>query len=127
MGATHHPVAGERAGQPQVGPKDTDVLVALYFIGFVAGLVAGISPCILPVLPVVLVAGTTGTSDAALAEAGANVGRRRSYRAYAVIAGLVLSFSTFTLAGSSLLSALGLPQDFLRDAGLVSLVLSRRD
>ncbi|MGD0320411.1 MAG: cytochrome c biogenesis protein DipZ [Acidimicrobiales bacterium] len=98
-------------------------MVTLYFIGFVAGLVAGISPCILPVLPVVLVAGTTGTSDAALPEAATDVGRRRSHRAYAVIAGLVLSFSTFTLAGSSLLSALGLPQDFLRDAGLVVLGL----
>jgi cytochrome c biogenesis protein CcdA/thiol-disulfide isomerase/thioredoxin len=45
----------------------------------------------------------------------------RSYRAYAVVAGLVISFSIFTLVGSSLLSALGLPQDFLRDAGLVVL------
>jgi cytochrome c biogenesis protein CcdA/thiol-disulfide isomerase/thioredoxin len=96
-------------------------VVALYIIGFVAGLVAGISPCILPVLPVVLVAGTTGVSDRALAKPGAGAARRRTYRAYAVIAGLVLSFSTFTLAGSSLLSALGLPQDFLRDAGLVVL------
>ncbi len=96
-------------------------MVALYVIGFVAGLVAGISPCILPVLPVVLVAGTTGVTDTALVEAGAGAARRRSYRAYAVIAGLVLSFSTFTLAGSSLLSAVGLPQDFLRDAGLTVL------
>jgi cytochrome c biogenesis protein CcdA/thiol-disulfide isomerase/thioredoxin len=47
--------------------------------------------------------------------------RSRSYRAYAVVAGLVISFSIFTLVGSSLLSALGLPQDFLRDAGLVVL------
>jgi len=47
--------------------------------------------------------------------------RARSYRAYAVVAGLVLSFSIVTLVGSSLLSAIGLPQDFLRDAGLVVL------
>ena len=116
-------------------------MVALYFIGFVAGLVAGISPCILPVLPVILVAGTTGTSASVLDMDGtsvidtdgtsvfatdtepkaATVSPRRSYRAYAVIAGLVLSFSTFTLVGSSLLSALGLPQDFLRYAGLAVL------
>ena len=51
-------------------------------------------------------------------------GRPRSYRAYAVVAGLVVSFSIVTLVGSSLLSAIGLPQDFLRDAGLV--VLGRR-
>jgi len=45
----------------------------------------------------------------------------RSYRAYAVVAGLVVSFSIVTLVGSSLLSAIGLPQDFLTDAGLVVL------
>jgi cytochrome c biogenesis protein CcdA/thiol-disulfide isomerase/thioredoxin len=47
----------------------------------------------------------------------------RSYRAYAVVGGLVVSFSIVTLVGSSLLSAVGLPQDFLRDAGLVILGL----
>ena len=34
-------------------------MLLLYGIGFVAGMIAGISPCILPVLPVVLVAGAT--------------------------------------------------------------------
>jgi cytochrome c biogenesis protein CcdA len=34
-------------------------VLLLYVIGFVAGMIAGISPCILPVLPVVLVAGAT--------------------------------------------------------------------
>jgi cytochrome c biogenesis protein CcdA/thiol-disulfide isomerase/thioredoxin len=87
-------------------------VVGLLIIGFVAGLIAGISPCILPVLPVVLVAGATGTSAPA---------RRR--RSLAVVAGLVVSFSVITLAGSALLSALGLPQDLLRDAGLVVLGL----
>lgn len=87
-------------------------MLVLYLIGFVAGIVAGISPCIVPVLPVILVAGAAGPAP------GADV---RSHRAYAVIGGLVLSFSIFTLAGSALLSAIGLPQDFLRDAGLVVL------
>nr|BFF20366.1 hypothetical protein GCM10025730_38870 [Promicromonospora thailandica] len=40
-----------------------------------------------------------------------------------MIAGLVLSFSVFTLLGSLLLTALGLPQDLLRWAGIVLLVL----
>ncbi|KZM76811.1 cytochrome c biogenesis protein DipZ [Cellulosimicrobium sp. I38E] len=47
---------------------------------------------------------------------------RRSWRPYLVIAGLVLSFSVFTLLGSLLLTALGLPQDLLRWAGIVLLV-----
>jgi cytochrome c biogenesis protein CcdA/thiol-disulfide isomerase/thioredoxin len=40
-----------------------------------------------------------------------------------VIAGLVCSFSVVTLAGSALLSALGLPQDAIRWAALVTLTL----
>jgi cytochrome c biogenesis protein CcdA/thiol-disulfide isomerase/thioredoxin len=109
-------------------------LLLLYLIGFVAGLVAGISPCILPVLPIVLVAGVTAPvttssdvaapiSTASSAVATVTKAGPKSHRAYAVIAGLVLSFSVITLAGSALLSAVGLPQDFLRDAGLVVLGL----
>jgi cytochrome c biogenesis protein CcdA len=53
-------------------------------------------------------------------------GRRtktRNLRPYAVIAGLVLGFSFFTLAGSLLINALGLPADVLRIAGLVVIVV----
>jgi len=89
-------------------------LILLYLIGFVGGIVAGISPCILPVLPVVLVAGVT-RPVMTTAESP------KSYRAYAVIAGLILSFSVITLVGSAVLSALGLPQDLLRDLGLAVL------
>jgi len=99
--------------------------VALYLIGFVAGLVAGISPCILPVLPVVLVSGATTAGDNEAGPAAGDVTARpsrwRRRRPYAVIAGLILSFSAFTLAGSWALSALGLPQDLLRDLGLAVL------
>jgi cytochrome c biogenesis protein CcdA/thiol-disulfide isomerase/thioredoxin len=94
-------------------------LILLYLIGFVAGIVAGISPCILPVLPVILVAGVTKPAiDTAVA-----VTAPGRYRAYAVIGGLIVSFSVVTLAGTALLKALGLPLDFLRDAGLVILGL----
>ncbi|HTZ09345.1 MAG TPA: cytochrome c biogenesis protein DipZ [Acidimicrobiales bacterium] len=48
---------------------------------------------------------------------------RHDLRPYAVVAGLILSFSITVLVGSSILSALGLPQDFLRDAGLVVLAV----
>jgi cytochrome c biogenesis protein CcdA/thiol-disulfide isomerase/thioredoxin len=44
-------------------------------------------------------------------------------RPYLVVAGLTLSFSVFTLIGSLLLSALPVPQDIIRWAGLVVLVL----
>jgi cytochrome c biogenesis protein CcdA/thiol-disulfide isomerase/thioredoxin len=96
-------------------------VLLLYVIGFVAGVIAGISPCILPVLPVVLVAGATVPTPGDTPDDTSSRDRSRSYRAYAVVGGLVVSFSIVTLVGSSLLSALGLPQDFLTDAGLVVL------
>lgn len=77
-------------------------------IGFLGGLITGISPCILPVLPVVLFSGLDGG---------------RATRPYLVIAGLVCSFGVVTLAGSALLSALHLPQDAIRWAALVVLTL----
>jgi cytochrome c biogenesis protein CcdA/thiol-disulfide isomerase/thioredoxin len=77
-------------------------------IGFLGGLITGISPCILPVLPVVFFSGA-GSGSAA--------------RPYLVIAGLVCSFSVVTLAGSALLSALHLRQDAIRWAALVTLTL----
>jgi cytochrome c biogenesis protein CcdA/thiol-disulfide isomerase/thioredoxin len=77
-------------------------------IGFLGGLITGISPCILPVLPVVFFSGVNST---------------RAARPYLVIAGLVCSFSVVTLLGSALLSALHLPQDAIRWAALVTLTL----
>lgn len=47
--------------------------------------------------------------------------QRRSRRPYLVIAGLVVSFSVFTLLGSLVLTALGLPQDLLRWLGIALL------
>ena len=39
-------------------------MIGLVIVGVVAGFLAGISPCILPVLPVILVAGATGSNAA---------------------------------------------------------------
>ena len=81
-------------------------MVALALIGFLGGLITGISPCILPVLPVIFLSGAGGARRPVL-----------------VISGLVLSFSAATLAGSTLLALLHLPQDAIRWAALVLLVL----
>src|ERR1700730_9671387 len=62
-------------------------------IGSLGGLITGISPCILPVLPVVFFSG-----------AGSTRGSSPATRPYLVTAGLVCSFSVVTLAGSALLS-----------------------
>ncbi len=122
-------------------------MAELIVIGVVAGFLAGVSPCIIPVLPVVLVAGGTapagtapaGTAPAGTAPAGTApvdstpvgtapagvvappVAARRWRRPVAVVVGLVLSFSLLVLAGSELLSLLHLPQDTLQDVGIAML------
>jgi len=79
----------------------------LLLIGFLAGVVTAISPCVLPVLPILLAGGAAG-------------GRRRPY---AIIAGLVASFIVFTLTAAWIIDRLGLPDDILRNAALVLLFL----
>ena len=80
-------------------------MLVLIAIGFAAGLITALSPCILPVLPILFAGGATG-------------GRRKPY---AIVAGLVASFTAFTLAGVWLLDALGLPKDMLRNVALALL------
>ena len=82
----------------------------LLAIAFIGGFITGVSPCIVPVLPVVVAGGSTGS---------------RRARPFLIIAGLVLSFSLAELLGTTLLSALGLPEDFLFWLGIsVLLVLA---
>ena len=76
-------------------------------VAFVAGIVTAISPCVLPVLPIVFAGGASG-------------GRRRPY---AIVAGLVASFTLFTLVASALLSALGLPDDLLRNIAIAAVLV----
>jgi cytochrome c biogenesis protein CcdA/thiol-disulfide isomerase/thioredoxin len=103
----------------------------LALIGLVGGLITGISPCILPVLPVIFFSGAqSGTHEGAPGESGgavaAAVRTKRALsdtlRPYRVIGGLVCSFSLVTLGGSALLSLLHLPQDVIRWVALVALV-----
>ncbi|WP_306232795.1 cytochrome c biogenesis protein CcdA [Agrococcus beijingensis] len=117
----------------------------LALIGLLGGFITGISPCIIPVLPVILFsggmqsarggqttdapadAGTEASGESAVATATAVRTRRirtvSRWRPYLVIAGIVVSFTLMTLAGSLLLSLLGLPQDVLRWAGIIVLSL----
>ncbi|KJL49401.1 Thiol-disulfide oxidoreductase YkuV [Microbacterium hydrocarbonoxydans] len=90
----------------------------LIIIGLLGGLITGISPCILPVLPVIFL---TGGAQSAKFD-GEVVPAKRS-RPYLVIAGLVLSFTLVTLGGSLLLGLLNLPQDIIRWVGIAVLVV----
>ncbi|QNA93303.1 MULTISPECIES: cytochrome c biogenesis protein DipZ [unclassified Microbacterium] len=90
----------------------------LIIIGLLGGLITGISPCILPVLPVIFL-----TGGAQSAKYDDEVVPARRSRPYFVIAGLVLSFTLVTLGGSLLLGLLNLPQDIIRWVGIAVLVI----
>jgi cytochrome c biogenesis protein CcdA/thiol-disulfide isomerase/thioredoxin len=83
-------------------------MAELLAVAFLGGLITGLSPCIVPVLPVVVAGGSSGTSKA---------------RPYLIIGGLVVSFSLTELLGSAVLSAIGLPQNFLFWLGIGLLLL----
>ena len=95
-------------------------MVSLVLIGLLGGLITGISPCILPVLPVIFLSGGAQSARAQDEDGAPAVSR---WRPYLVVAGLVFSFTTFTLLGSTLLNLLHLPQDVIRWAGIVLLAL----
>ena len=77
-------------------------MVLLLAIAFFAGVVTAVSPCVLPVLPVVFAGGAGG-------------GRRRPL---AIVAGVVVAFAASLLVVTWLLRTLGLPADLLRDVAI---------
>src|SRR3954462_9619358 len=82
-------------------------MVLLVLFALLAGAATALSPCVLPVLPVVLSAGATG-------------GRRRPL---GIVTGMTLSFTFATVALVYVIDALGLPDDLLRMVAIVVLLL----
>jgi len=82
-------------------------MVVLLGIAFAAGVITAVSPCVLPVLPIVLAGGAVGA------------GRRP----YAIVAGMLSMFVVSILFASWLLDKLGLPQDLLRSLAIALLFL----
>lgn len=81
------------------------MLIQIVF-AFIAGIVTILSPCILPVLPIVLSGSIGGKS-----------------RPWGVVTGFVLSFTFFTLFLSSLVQHFGLPSNALRLVSIILLLL----
>jgi cytochrome c biogenesis protein CcdA/thiol-disulfide isomerase/thioredoxin len=78
-------------------------VLVLLGIGLLAGVITAISPCVLPVLPILLAGGASG---------------RKPLR---IIAGLVGSFVVFTLFATWILGELGLPDDLLHNLAIAVL------
>ena len=92
--------------------------MTLVLIGLVGGIITGLSPCVLPVLPVVFLGGGSAGQDTERPDA--ELARRRPYL---VVARPDLSFAVFTLFGTLILASLHLPDDAIRWLGLGLLVL----
>jgi cytochrome c biogenesis protein CcdA/thiol-disulfide isomerase/thioredoxin len=82
-------------------------MLLLIGFAFLAGLVTVLSPCILPLLPIVL-SGSLGG------------GKRRPV---GVMIGFILSFTIFTLFLTQIVGLLGIPADLLRNLSIVILVV----
>jgi cytochrome c biogenesis protein CcdA/thiol-disulfide isomerase/thioredoxin len=82
-------------------------MVVLVPIAFAAGVLTAFTPCILPVLPIVLAGGGTGTQR----------------RPYAIAAGLVTTFTAFLLAGAWLWGLLGISAKHQIQIGAALLLL----
>ena len=80
-------------------------MVVLLGIAFLAGVITAVSPCVLPVLPIVLAGGASG-------------GRGRPY---AIVAGLITMFVFSILFAAYVLKQLGLPEDLLRNVSIALL------
>jgi cytochrome c biogenesis protein CcdA/thiol-disulfide isomerase/thioredoxin len=83
------------------------MLVVALPLAFVAGLITAVSPCVLPVLPIVF---------------GGGIGDTRR-RPFAIVAGLAACFLVSILFAAWALDALGLPQDLLRNVSIGFLFL----
>lgn len=81
-------------------------MVFLIFFAFLAGIVTILSPCILPVLPIIL-SSSIGTTE---------IGKARPF---GVITGFILSFTFFTLFLSTIVRLSGIPADTLRIVSVV--------
>jgi cytochrome c biogenesis protein CcdA/thiol-disulfide isomerase/thioredoxin len=84
-------------------------VILLLGIAFLAGFVTAVSPCVLPVLPIVFAGGASG-------------GSRR--RPLAIVAGVVVAFTASLLLVTWLLRTLGLPGDLLRNLAIALLFVA---
>src|SRR5690242_4000690 len=100
--ASAHVDRGGVVALPDAAHYGGGSMLALLIYAFLAGLATVLSPCILPILPVVLGAGLGGDQR----------------RPLGVVIGLVLSFAVGTLAITALVRALHLPADVLRNVGI---------
>lgn len=78
-------------------------MIILVIFAFLAGIITILSPCILPILPVILASSMPGSTR----------------RPYGIITGFILSFTFFTLFLSSLVRVIGVTPEALRTLSVI--------
>jgi cytochrome c biogenesis protein CcdA len=91
-----------------VSAQEVSVMVLDLAIAFAAGLATVASPCVLPMLPIIL---------------GASVGRKDRARPLFIVIGFVLTFALVAFAFGLFPNALGLSQEALRTIAVACLLL----
>lgn len=81
-------------------------MILTLIFAFLAGIVTILSPCILPILPIIL----SSTVDS---------GKINRNKPIGVIVGFILSFTFFTLFLSSIIKIIGIPSDSLRNISIL--------
>src|SRR5688572_24533305 len=78
-------------------------MLVLFFFAFLAGIVTILSPCILPILPIILSSSITGSRKKPLG----------------IVTGFILSFTFFTLFLATLAKISGISADVLRTFSII--------
>lgn len=81
-------------------------MIILLIFSFIAGVITILSPCILPILPIIL-SGSLGSHRKPLG----------------IVTGFILSFTIFTLFLSAIVNATGIPSDTLRSLSIIIIFL----
>ncbi len=84
-------------------------MIILIIFAFIAGIVTILSPCILPILPVIL---ASSVSDPLSQK-----------RPYGIVVGFILSFTFFTLFLSSIVKVFDIPADSLRTFSVIVITI----
>ncbi len=80
-------------------------MLLLILFAFLAGIVTILSPCILPILPIILATSATELNS--------------KKRPYGIVFGFILSFTFFTLFLSQVVKFLGIPADSMRNFSVI--------
>lgn len=95
--------------RPKNYSRRSNNMIVLILFAFLAGIVTILSPCILPILPVILATSVTDESS--------------KKRPYGIVVGFILSFTFFTLFLSTIVKSFGINAEVLRSVSVIVIAI----